>query len=114
MIEVTTANEYALNTSGHLKGEIGICVVEGAITACGKTIEKGHILVSKVEDSCKIVMHPNTHVLLFGGEPLPEERHIYWNFVSSSKEKIEKAKEDWKNKTFPMMKNDTTYVPLPR
>lgn len=47
------------------------------------------------------------------GESFPEERHIYWNFVFHDKEKIERAKTYWKTKTFPMMKNDDSYVPLP-
>lgn len=113
MIEVKNAEPYALNVNGKLKGEIGICIVEGGIEACGEVVEKGNILVSKVEDTCNIKLSPNTHLLLFGGEPFPEERHIFWNFVSSSKETIEQAKEAWKNKTFPMMTDDDTYVPLP-
>ncbi|WP_281543243.1 pirin family protein [Maribacter aestuarii] len=114
MIEVKTKNgTHRLDAEKQLKGEIGICVVEGNITACGETVPKGNILVSKVEDSCKVTLGPNTHVLLFGGEPYAEERHIYWNFVSSDKDKIEKAKTDWAAKTFPMMENDDSYVPLP-
>ncbi len=113
MVEVKNTSIYELNVHGNLKGEIGICIVEGGIEACEENIEKGNILVSKVEDTCKITLKPNSHLLLFGGEPLAEERHIYWNFVSSSKEKIEQAKREWKNKTFPMMKHDKTYVPLP-
>lgn len=113
MVEIKNTNEYQLNVNGKLKGEIGICIVEGSITACGEKVTKGNILVSKVEDTCDITLSSNTHLLLFGGEPFSEERHIYWNFVSSSKEKIETAKQQWQHKTFPMMKDDTTYVPLP-
>jgi redox-sensitive bicupin YhaK (pirin superfamily) len=114
MVEIKSDAVYELNINGELKGEIGICVVEGAIQACGEEVEKGNILVSKVEDTCTITLKPNTHLLLFGGIPFPEERHIYWNFVASSKERIEAAKEAWTNKTFPMMPDDTSYVPLPK
>ena len=113
MVEIKNTNAYSLNVNGNLKGEIGICIVQGSIKACGESVGKGNILVSKVEDTCNIELHPNTHLLLFGGEPFPEERHIYWNFVSSSQEKIETAKNTWKNRTFPMMENDHSYVPLP-
>jgi len=113
MIEVTNTHSYALDVRGELKGEIGICIVDGSIEACGEHVGKGNIVVSKVEDTCAIKLLPNTHVLLFGGEPFPEERHIYWNFVSSSKEKIELAKNAWRKKTFPMMHDDKSYVPLP-
>tara|TARA_R110000796_G_scaffold88850_6_gene192007 strand:- start:78941 stop:79813 length:873 start_codon:yes stop_codon:yes gene_type:complete len=114
MIEVKTKETYQLNTKDYLKGEIGICIVEGGIEACGETVEKGNIVVSKVEDTCNTILKSNSHVLLFGGIPFEEERHIYWNFVSSSREKIEKAKTDWENKSFPLMKDDVTYIPLPK
>ncbi len=113
MIEITTKDEYLLDTKGQLKGEIGICIVSGSIYACEEEISAGNILVSKVEDICKIKVNANTHLLLFGGESFPEERHIYWNFVSTDKKAIEHAKEHWKNRTFPMMDNDQSYVPLP-
>ena len=113
MVEVTNHEGYELNIKGELKGEIGICIVEGAIQACGEVVEKGNILVSKVEDTCAISLKPNTHLLLFGGIPFPEERHIYWNFVSSSKDKIEEAKKAWEDKSFPMMANDMSYISLP-
>lgn len=88
-------------------------LLEGTIVACGNKIEKGNMLVSKMEDTCSISLEPHTHILLFGGIPFPEERFIYWNFVSSNKEKIEKAREDWKNKKFPKVAKDTSYIPLP-
>ncbi len=93
MIEIRNTSEFELNTKDHLTGEIGICIVEGSIEACGEVVGKGNIIVSKVEDTCKTLIKPNSHLLLFGGAPLPEERHIYWNFVSSNKEKIEHAKK---------------------
>ena len=113
MLEIKTIEDYVLDTSNELSGEIGICIVEGSILVCDNEIKKGNILVSKVSDVCKIEIKANSHLLLFGGEPFDEERHIYWNFVSHSKNKIDEAKEAWKNKTFPMMKTDKTYVPLP-
>ncbi len=113
MVEIKTQETYSLNTLDNLKGEIGICIVEGSIEACGNVVKKGNILVSKVADTCKTILHHNSHIILFGGEPFPEERHIFWNFVSHDKDKLEKAKEEWKAKTFPMMKNETSYVPIP-
>ncbi len=113
MISIKTADTYHLTTIGQLKGEIGICIVSGSIEACGETVTAGNIVVSKVADTCTTVIHKDTHLLLFGGEPLPEARHIYWNFVSHDKEKIARAKQAWKDKTFPMMDADDSYVPLP-
>ncbi|MEX0995463.1 MAG: pirin family protein [Flavobacteriaceae bacterium] len=113
MIEVKTDEAFQLSTKDKLKGEIGVCIVEGSIEAFGEPIEKGNMLVSKVKDVCNLKVKPNSHLLLFGGKPFEEERFIYWNFVSSSKEKLEKAKEDWRDKAFPIVLNDTTYVKMP-
>ncbi len=113
MIEIHTEKQYELKIKGELQGEIGICIVKGAIEACDDNIEQGNMLVSKTDDSCSIILKPNTHLLLFGGQPFDEERHIYWNFVSTSKEKIEHAKERWKTHQFPKVFGDNTYVPLP-
>ena len=113
MIEVKTTEAYDLDISDHLKGEIGLCVVEGSILACGEVVEKGHIVVSKTEDACSTVIAAHSHIFLFGGQAFPEERHIYWNFVSHDKNKIEAAKTAWAKKTFPMMQGEDSYVPLP-
>jgi len=113
MIEIQTTKDFDLEIKGELKGEIGFCIVEGEINACDQVVEKGNMLVSKTEDSCTLHIKKNSLILLFGGEPFPEERYIYWNFVSSAKETLEKAKEDWKNKVFPKVPNDDTYIPLP-
>ena len=113
MIDIKTEGSYFFTSDGKLKGEIGICIVKGGISACDEIILEGNMLVSKTEDVCDIQIRPNSHILLFGGEPFPEERHIFWNFVSHSAEKIEKAKARWKNKDWPRVKGDGTYVPLP-
>ncbi len=114
MVSITNSESYALDVRGQLKGEIGICIVEGSIEACGEQVGKGNIVVSKVADTCAIQLLPNTHIILFGGTPFLEERYIYWNFVSSSKTKIEMAKNAWQERTFPMMQDDNTYVSLPK
>jgi redox-sensitive bicupin YhaK (pirin superfamily) len=56
----------------------------------------------------------DARVLLLGGDSLDGERHIWWNFVSSSKELIERAKRDWKEGHFPRVPGDEQeMVPLP-
>jgi redox-sensitive bicupin YhaK (pirin superfamily) len=53
-------------------------------------------------------------VMLLGGGPLAEPRHIWWNFVSSRKERIEQAKQDWREGRFPKVPGDEEqFVPLP-
>ena len=51
-------------------------------------------------------------VMLLGGEPLGE-RFLYWNFVSSSKERIEQAKADWSARRFGEVPGETEFIPLP-
>jgi hypothetical protein len=56
----------------------------------------------------------DTRVMLLGGAKLAGERWMDWNFVSSSKERIEKAKDDWQNRRFPLVPGDEVeFVPLP-
>lgn len=115
MVEIINGPDaYHLDLKGALIGEVGVCTVKGQISACEHTVGAGNLLVSKRTNECPIKLEPHAHLLLFGGEPLPEERFIHWNFVASSKERLEQAKEDWRNHNFPKVPNDESYVPLPR
>ena len=113
MIEVKSTVSTAFDINDNLSGEIGICIVDGYIEACGQRVEKGNMLVSKEEDVCNLEIGENSHLLFFGGKPFEEERFIYWNFVASEKEKLEAAKQRWANRQFEMVPGETGYVPLP-
>jgi redox-sensitive bicupin YhaK (pirin superfamily) len=55
-----------------------------------------------------------TRLVLLGGAPLEGERYIDWNFVSSSKERLEQAKQDWREGRFPKVPGDELeFIPLP-
>ena len=56
----------------------------------------------------------SARLMLMGGDPFPERRHIYWNFVSSSLERIEQAKGDWRDRRFPGVPGDDDFIPLPQ
>lgn len=113
MLELKTDTTTSFDAAGVLTGEIGICVVEGYIEACGSRVEAGNMLVSKEEDACRIHLPSPTHLLIFGGKPFEESRHIFWNFVATDKQCIEEAKERWARKDFDMVVGDKSYVPLP-
>ncbi len=113
MVDIKAEKAQRLEISGQLKGEIAIVVVNGQVKDDGQLINAGQMLISKTENACGIDLLDNTRVLLFGGEPLPEERFLYWNFVSSSQERLEAAKQDWVEKKFPRVPGDETYIPLP-
>jgi hypothetical protein len=52
-------------------------------------------------------------VMLLGGEPMDGPRFVWWNFVSSSKERIQQAKDDWRERRFPEVPAETEFIPLP-
>ena len=114
MVEMQShADQAVFDATTNLQGEIGIVIVAGWIEACGDRIEQGNMLVSNQEDICKLLLGPNTHLLLFGGPPFGESRHIYWNFVSTDQEKIEAAKQKWQEKDFTNAPGEHDYIPMP-
>lgn len=113
MVEITAKTKTRLDIKGQLQGEIAAVVVYGSVLAGDDSIEPGQMLISKTEDECAFELAHETKLLLFGGEPFSEERFMYWNFVSSSRERIEQAKSDWAQKLFPKVPGDATYIPLP-
>jgi redox-sensitive bicupin YhaK (pirin superfamily) len=92
-------------------------VVEGkvALSGDGATFEAGQLLVFKPGAEVTLEAHASSgaRVMLLGGEPLDGRRHIWWNFVSSSSERIEQAKEDWKAGRFARVPEETEFIPLP-
>jgi redox-sensitive bicupin YhaK (pirin superfamily) len=54
-----------------------------------------------------------SRVMLLGGAQFLTPRHLYWNFVASSSERIERAKERWRRREFPAVPNETEFIPLP-
>ncbi|MCP2045372.1 pirin family protein [Pontibacter sp. HSC-36F09] len=93
--------------------ERGIYVAKGSIEVDHRTYTVGQMLVfTKGADPIILAKEPAT-LMLLGGEPLGE-RFIWWNFVSSRKERIEQAKADWKEGRILLPPNDNLeYVPLP-
>lgn len=113
MVDILAKEESTLNLRGQIKGEVAFVIVKGAIKSQGETISAGQMLISKTDDECEIDLNQDTQILLFGGEALPEERFLSWNFVSHSKDRLKQAKEDWINKKFPKVPGDHTYIPFP-
>ncbi len=64
------------------------------------------------EEIPDIIAQTDCRVMLLGGLPLGH-RHMWWNFVSSSKDRIEQAKSDWANGRFPQIPGETDIIPLP-
>ena len=93
--------------------ERGIYIVKGSIEESGITYTQGKMLVFGKGVDPAIIAKEHTTLMLLGGEPLGE-RFIWWNFVSSRKERIEQAKEDWKQGRIILPPNDNKeFIPLP-
>ncbi len=96
-----------------LAEEQALYVADGEIALEGKTYGTGTMLVLKPGGGCLVTANEDSCCMLLGGDALDAPRHIYWNFVSSSLERIEQAKEDWRNMKFAMVAGDPEFIPLP-
>lgn len=93
--------------------ERGLYIVKGSIDVRGTLYTAGKMLVFTKSDDPVIIAKEETTLMILGGEPLGA-RYIWWNFVSSRKERIEQAKEDWKQGRILLPPNDhEEFVPLP-
>ncbi|WP_346908765.1 pirin family protein [uncultured Roseibium sp.] len=96
--------------------ERGLYTISGKVTIAGQAFDPAQLLVFKPGDRLMIENtgpEPARFVLL-GGDPMGEKRFIWWNFVSSSKERIEQAKEDWRQGRFDTVPGDEKdFIPLP-
>ncbi|PTQ12234.1 hypothetical protein CLG96_06710 [Sphingomonas oleivorans] len=90
-------------------------VVGGEIEVAGQTGRFGRDQLVIFKPGAEIVLKAvgATRLMLLGGEPLEGERHIYWNFVSSRRDRIEQAAEDWRARRFPGIPGETEFIPLP-
>jgi redox-sensitive bicupin YhaK (pirin superfamily) len=94
--------------------ERGFYVVSGAIELDGERHETGNLVVLRegAQATMTAAGEP-TRVMLLGGAKLPGERTIWWNFVSSDKARLERAKRDWKEGRFPKVPGEDEFIPLP-
>ena len=94
--------------------ERAIYVVKGEVEVEGQVFGEGRMLVLAAGGSVAVTASQPSTVMVLGGEPLGE-RHLWWNFVSSSKARIEQAKADWTAGRIPLPPNDhDEFIPLPK
>ena len=94
--------------------ERAIYVLDGHVTIAGDRFPSDRLLVFRPGDEIVVDSERGAHFMLFGGASLGGPRHIWWNFVSSSKERLDQAKEDWKQKRFDTVPGDEEeFIPLP-
>jgi hypothetical protein len=94
--------------------ERGAYLISGEIEIAGERFSAGRLLLFHPGDAITITAVTDAHLVLLGGAAMDGPRHIWWNFVSSRKERIEQAKADWKQSRFDTVPGDETeFIPLP-
>jgi len=92
--------------------ELAAYVVSGSIEADAKRCGAGVMLVACPGRAVHLLGHADSRVMVIGGDPVGE-RHLWWNFVSSSKARIDAAKADWQAGRFTPVPGDPEFIPLP-
>ena len=109
-IDLDADGEVALD-AGHR--ERALYVLDGEAQLDGVDIPAMHLVV--LDDGVRHRLRAKTPLkaMLLGGEPLDGPRHLWWNFVSSSKDRIEQAKDDWRDGRFGPVPGESEFIPLP-
>lgn len=101
--------------------ELCLYVVSGSAEAGGQTIDEATMAVLSPQRPCPVKLAAGTRIMFAGGDPLDGPRHLDWNFVASSKERLTKAAADWrasiaggfKDTWFRLPPGETAWIPLP-
>ena len=94
--------------------ERAIYILSGIIDIDGDTFGPHQLIVFKPGEVIRIRSSEESHCVLLGGDSIGSKRYIWWNFVSSSQEKIEQAKEEWRTGKFGIVPGDEEeFIPLP-
>ncbi len=94
--------------------ERAVYLISGEVDIAGDRFAAGRLLVFRPGDRITVTAGSDAHLVLLGGAVIDGPRHIWWNFVSSRKERIEQAKADWKLARFDTVPgDDKEFIPLP-
>ena len=93
--------------------ERAVYLISGEVDIAGDRFTAGRLLVFRPGDRITVTAMSDAHLVLLGGAAMDGPRHIWWNFVSSRKERIEQAKEDWRSGRFAPVPGETEFIPLP-
>jgi redox-sensitive bicupin YhaK (pirin superfamily) len=93
--------------------ERGVYLVDGDLEIDGAPLEAGQMAVLALDETVTLASTHGARVMLLGGEKLDGERFIEWNFVASSRAKIEAAKLAWTHQEMGKVPGETEWIPLP-
>jgi redox-sensitive bicupin YhaK (pirin superfamily) len=93
--------------------ERAVYVAEGEVRVAGEVLSSGCMGVLRSGCAARVEADEKARIAVVGGAPLPGERHLWWNFVSSSRQRLEQAKKDWSEGRFATVPGDPEFIPLP-
>jgi len=93
--------------------EVALYLIEGSVQIGDVTYSNHEMIVFEKGSDVKAHIHKGSHCVLIGGETFPKPKFIWWNFVSSSKEKISHARDNWMTGKFPQVPGDSNNIPAP-
>ena len=94
--------------------ERAVMLVDGAAELDGQTLDPFTLYVLRPGYAARLTSAGGARAMLMGGEAFQTRRYVFWNFVSSSRDRIKQAKEDWKAQRFPLVPgDDQEFIPLP-
>lgn len=110
VVTAKSKGRFVHDYKGH---DHAVYVVKGSVSVNGVPYKETQMIVFKRDSEIDIEHGSDAVFALIGGEAFPEPRFIWWNLVSSSQEKIDKAKAEWASGTFPNVPGDHERIPLP-
>jgi redox-sensitive bicupin YhaK (pirin superfamily) len=110
--------DISLHTDAHVVADMqyserALYLVSGQLTIDGEDYTAGKMLSLVAGREILISAASTARFVILGGEPLTEPRYVWWNFVSSSRSRIEQAKTDWRMGRFERVPGETEFIPLP-
>jgi redox-sensitive bicupin YhaK (pirin superfamily) len=93
--------------------ERAVYVLTGRLEIDGTLFESGQMLVLRTGAEIAVTAPERARVLLFGGEPMDGPRKLWWNFVASTPERIERGKADWRAGRLGSVPGESEFIPLP-
>lgn len=100
-------------TLPELAPERALYLASGELDINGTRLVAGQLLVLEAGSQARIAAPEHSRIAILGGAPLDSERHMWWNFVSSRRERIERAKADWQAGRFAPVPGESEVIPLP-
>ena len=97
-----------------LPAEAAVYPVSGSVEVDGAAVPQNTMALLDTSSSQRVTALTDAQFVIIGGEPLDGQRFLFWNFVSSSKERLIKAADDWEAQRFDRVPGETEFIPLPK